>query len=214
MERMHAPSLQGSTDLSSDILRLRRCPVCDYSLDGLPRRHRCPECAFEYDESMFSLRASELRSRKWRIVFWLFVVSAIALQAVMRALIARNLPVTGPVFGMLILTALAIVTLGIGWKRRAAALLLVTSDGIGLRAQGPGHGSVIAWPELKRVKIRPQGLGQFRLSADCGSWSRFAGGTVIDAVFTCSAGEAQRLVEKIDARLSAARAQHVQAWRR
>ena len=28
--------------------RLESCPVCGYSLEGLPDRHRCPECGFEY----------------------------------------------------------------------------------------------------------------------------------------------------------------------
>jgi|CXWL01.1.fsa_nt_gi hypothetical protein len=28
------------------------CPVCRYDLTGLPKNHTCPECGFEYDESM------------------------------------------------------------------------------------------------------------------------------------------------------------------
>ena len=31
---------------------LQRCPVCEYDLSTLPKTHRCPECGFEYDESM------------------------------------------------------------------------------------------------------------------------------------------------------------------
>ena len=31
---------------------IERCPVCRYSLQGLPAVHRCPECGFVYDESM------------------------------------------------------------------------------------------------------------------------------------------------------------------
>ena len=29
-----------------------KCPICGYSLDGLPARHSCPECGFDYDKSM------------------------------------------------------------------------------------------------------------------------------------------------------------------
>lgn len=31
---------------------LTHCPVCRYDLTGLPKTHACPECGFEYDESM------------------------------------------------------------------------------------------------------------------------------------------------------------------
>lgn len=31
---------------------LERCPFCSYSLHGLPHRHTCPECGFEYDRRM------------------------------------------------------------------------------------------------------------------------------------------------------------------
>lgn len=38
-----------------EILRLHRCPECDYDLRGLPAAHRCPECGFEYDETVFAV---------------------------------------------------------------------------------------------------------------------------------------------------------------
>lgn len=31
---------------------ITECPVCRYSLDGLPRNYHCPECGFEYEETM------------------------------------------------------------------------------------------------------------------------------------------------------------------
>jgi hypothetical protein len=29
---------------------ITHCPICRYSLEGLPDKHRCPECGFEYDK--------------------------------------------------------------------------------------------------------------------------------------------------------------------
>lgn len=31
---------------------ITKCPICRYDLAGLPKNHTCPECGFEYDESM------------------------------------------------------------------------------------------------------------------------------------------------------------------
>lgn len=28
---------------------LTNCPICNYSLTGLPDQHRCPECGYDYD---------------------------------------------------------------------------------------------------------------------------------------------------------------------
>lgn len=39
-----------SHESGDDPPMLDRCPVCRYRLDGLPERHRCPECGFEYDK--------------------------------------------------------------------------------------------------------------------------------------------------------------------
>lgn len=40
--------------------KLSKCPMCRYSLAGLPARHQCPECGFPYDERM-SIRAYDLK---------------------------------------------------------------------------------------------------------------------------------------------------------
>lgn len=44
-------SLQHSEAKLLSLGRINGCPICSYSLSGLPTRHRCPECGFEYDEN-------------------------------------------------------------------------------------------------------------------------------------------------------------------
>ena len=38
-----------------NILRLKRCPQCDYDLGGLPQAHNCPECGFTYSDDFFDV---------------------------------------------------------------------------------------------------------------------------------------------------------------
>lgn len=47
------------------IAKLGKCPVCRYSLQGLPAAHRCPECGFAYDEN-----TTVWRPLKPRAIFW------------------------------------------------------------------------------------------------------------------------------------------------
>ncbi len=64
-----------------DILRLKRCPECDYDLRGLPHAHSCPECGIAYDENIFDLQvwlAESTASRRFdslaflALVVWVF----------------------------------------------------------------------------------------------------------------------------------------------
>ncbi len=62
-----------------DILRLKRCPECDYDLRGLPYAHSCPECGFEYDEKIFDLQvwlAGSSASRRFDSLAYLVLVLA------------------------------------------------------------------------------------------------------------------------------------------
>lgn len=63
---------------------ITKCPVCRYDLTGLPKNHRCPECGFEYDETMRVWRPPANRIRKIMssvflavlvIFLWLFAMA-------------------------------------------------------------------------------------------------------------------------------------------
>ena len=47
---------------------ITKCPVCRYDLTGLPTNHRCPECGFEYDETMRIWTAYGVPT--WRWIIW------------------------------------------------------------------------------------------------------------------------------------------------
>ncbi|MDO8630648.1 MAG: hypothetical protein Q7R41_09140 [Phycisphaerales bacterium] len=54
--------------MKSDGEPITKCSVCRYDLTGLPRNHRCPECGFEYDETMRVWRGDY--KAPW---YWIFV---------------------------------------------------------------------------------------------------------------------------------------------
>lgn len=54
---------------------ITKCPVCRYDLTGLPKNHRCPECGFEYNETMMVWLTRASGWTKWyvpcfMIFFW------------------------------------------------------------------------------------------------------------------------------------------------
>jgi hypothetical protein len=58
---------------------VKTCPACGYSLEGLPRRHCCPECAFEYDESTRCWRPSRFFDFARTSLLGFMIVTASAL---------------------------------------------------------------------------------------------------------------------------------------
>ena len=56
---------------------LTKCPICRYDLTGLPANHRCPECGFEYDETMRTWQTND--RRLWQVVLFSLVATAVML---------------------------------------------------------------------------------------------------------------------------------------
>lgn len=63
---------------------ITNCPVCRYDLTGLPRNHRCPECGFDYDETM---RVWYGRKPRW----WVGLVSITPMLLMLGALLWNGL---------------------------------------------------------------------------------------------------------------------------
>ncbi len=158
-------------DSPRNILRLRRCPECDYNLRSLPERHRCPECGFEYDPTMFALYGWPPRERLSAIgrvlmgawwerilggVLLLFVASIALFQAYM---FWRGGLYVGVVATILFLVAILDLFRLRPHVRRSRverwgpALLLFTSDGASMR-RGPGEARPISWKQLAKLSFR------------------------------------------------------------
>lgn len=57
--------VSGSEGRSDSTVGLARCPLCGYSLVGLPDHHTCPECGFLYERN--AVLFSQMR-RSWKVL--------------------------------------------------------------------------------------------------------------------------------------------------
>ncbi len=203
-----------------NVLKLRRCPRCDYNLEGLPRSHICPECGFAYDASMFVLYGWPRRSD--RPVLWRALLS-----------LAANLPVVIFLFylafatprfsvwpGSLVIPLLVALYLfwAVTWiqKRRLRIAgigmiqLCFSSSGAGARF-GKGKPHFIPWRRFRDFRFRRAGRGAWRLRLSCGLWRELL--TVpfvrrvephkVSAIIECSRREAALIRSEIRRRLRA-----------
>ena len=60
---------------------LIRCPLCNYSLIGLPDRHKCPECGFSYDKRMEVLTLALRKHVIWLVIWTMVFLSQAAFFA-------------------------------------------------------------------------------------------------------------------------------------
>ena len=119
-----------------DILRLKRCPECDYDLGGLPHAHNCPECGIAYDENIFDLRvwlAESMASRRFDSLAYLVLAVAFGwIFVTRRTWFLSQLP---PV---LIAGSVGLVVVGVlirffsKRRKHGNAKVLCTADGLSL----------------------------------------------------------------------------------
>jgi len=122
---------------------LTHCPVCKYDLTGLPKNHRCPECGFEYDETMLVWYAR--RPSWWGAIVWLFVLGLMGFipLGIVFVLSARTLGspilpaplISGAIQRLLVLTlAWSPIILATVVGRRKPAFVVVADDALYTRS--------------------------------------------------------------------------------
>ena len=84
---------------SDDILTLRACPMCGYSLSGLPTTHRCPECGFAYDRRW---RIFGRRQTMWPISILLLFIAGLTLCSMISMGVNNAVVITSTGFYVLI----------------------------------------------------------------------------------------------------------------
>lgn len=128
------------------------CPNCSYALHGLPEAHRCPECAFEYDEATIVFKPSRP---------WMTYVGTLGFAALMVYFYG------GMVFGLLVgaigPTGGTFVTVGVlaaplvilGWRIRRANQIgrfaALTKSGLFVRNMGGL--TLVAWDDISLVAV-------------------------------------------------------------
>lgn len=208
-----------------DILRLKRCPQCDYDLRTLPEEHRCPECGFHYDPSMFALYGWGRQERHslegWLLIgaWWerlfavlilLFALAAVGFEVYMIWKTGR--PRFGLTFMLLIMGIVQAIRMiphlrGTQDAQGGPTQLFFTPQGVSMR-RGPGDARIIAWKRFRRLRFQ-----KFRIhKVGKNSWHLrlmypflSIQWRPIEAFIECTPREAALLRSEIRRRLRAAR---------
>jgi hypothetical protein len=137
------------TASGDDAPSIRRCPVCNYRLEGLPPEHQCPECGSPYDR----------HTRVWKAKgFWRFAgPGVLVLVSVVLPLpvifIVKGRPTPGHV-DWLSLVMIFLMGLGVLWwvyAYRRGPLIAVTPAGLLVRRNLRLR--IICWSGIKDVRI-------------------------------------------------------------
>jgi hypothetical protein len=128
------------------------CPNCSYALHGLPQAHRCPECAFEYDEATIVFKPS----RPWMTYVGTLGFAAILIYfygPMVYGLTVGALGQTGGAFVSLAILAAPLVILA--WRIRRANQIgrFAALTKAGLFVRNIGGLTQVAWDDISLVAI-------------------------------------------------------------
>ena len=132
---------------------LEKCPVCEYSLCGLPVASRCPECGINYDENTRVWTAKQDSARAlavWLGIMVLFANAWIAGSWVVSGTKRRS-PLSETV-GTVIVAALGLVGIRNVAQAYRRSFVTTTPEGLLIRVAGSDNRR-IPWPEIHGVEI-------------------------------------------------------------
>ncbi len=153
---------------------ISKCPVCRYDLTGLPRTHRCPECGFEYDESMRIWWISGPSKGFWIVtilllvsIFCFFSLAVLGMISLSRRgsfWLSAN--ILGAVISRTILAALAAIVGSLGTQfafRYWRPFVIVAKDSLQIRyfywrKKLAWDDIVLAGSELTKLSTEPSSL--------------------------------------------------------
>jgi hypothetical protein len=204
---------EGTDDIPGKI-DLTNCPKCCYSLTGLPKRWRCPECGFEYDDRTFVLsgisRGTSSLSLGRKCLWALVGLGAWVGTAFLPPLVAAGVGVALPALALagLWIGVLAYLLLTGKRERRGVEHFFFAAGGFGycadLNISDPAHARLIPWHAVSAVRIDRKGSQWHRLRIGTASGRRLHD-VRIDVGVRCNAQTARWLQEVLAARIQAAR---------
>ncbi len=130
-------------------LALKRCPLCDYSLTGLPDRHACPECGFSYDKRVLV----ETISSKRHLLAGLVLAAASLYSLCMWGWMSfrGTVPSFPGVFALLAPFFPMCGWFGYLWRRRVNNKIIVSDGSLQVIRKGK-LSPVYSWDKIESVK--------------------------------------------------------------
>lgn len=207
---------------------ITQCPVCRYDLAGLPKKHICPECGFEYEETM-RIWCAEKPSVKSLLVLSIFLLLYIFTLASIVRFIKKGSPFfpwqfwSANWFLLTVCYLLIILVPSLIWyfsRRLPPAFVIVARDSLCISSLPLGGLLRLEW---KDIELQGWEAQQFTSPiARCRNWIRMKGElgfrivtigpdipprTYILPIVSTSAEEKRRLFQEIYQRWADANAE-------
>jgi hypothetical protein len=135
---------------------IEKCLKCDYSLVGLPSKHRCPECGEPYDKTWLYFRPQR---RIRRLLSWLINVGAFLLVLQGLDILMRRATCTRDWLHLMIAGVASVGLIGsvLDWyaHRRETEYLLITPDWLEWQVHG-----------VPRTRMLRTETAEFRVAED------------------------------------------------